>query len=258
MKLFKLALRTSARRSATPFLLAIVGLLAFGTPASAAPIFDYFGPLDEATFGGTGIPNDEVAVASQFVDGDNLITVALSATQRFSNPALTNDGAGTYFATPGSNFGGAGESTTEGALWNWNYFIRVENMSGGSPQLTDYQIDLYYDFDPAFDNALPTLGRIDVTASLLATAPPGTTLVEDSQNLLFGFLSVDAPPFVDAPGGSFDQNALGEYNFAIQVSSLGFGVETVAMDVQVVPEPGTALLVGLGLGVLASRRRAGA
>lgn len=226
--------------------------------ARAVPIFDFFGPLDEATFGGTGIPNDEVAVASQFVDGDNLITVALSATQRFSNPPLTNDGAGTYFATPGSNFGGSGESANEGALWNFNTFIRVEGQNGATPVLTDYQIDVFYDFDPIEDNALATLGRIDVTASLLAGLGGGatSTLEEDSQNLLFNFLSVDAPPFVDAPAGSFDPNALGEYNFAIQVSSAGgFGVETVAMDVQVVPEPGTALLLGLGLAGLSTARR---
>ncbi len=226
--------------------------------ARAVPIFDFFGPLDEATFGGTGIPNDEVAVASQFVDGDNLITVALSATQRFSNPPLTNDGAGTYFATPGSNFGGGGESTTAGARWNFNYFVRVEGLDGATPVLSDYQIDLFYDFDPGFDTPLAGLGRIDLTASLLAGAGggPSSTLEEDSQNLLFGFLAVDAPPFLDAPAGSFDPNALGEYNFAIQVSGAGgFGIETVAMDVQVVPEPATALLIGLGLAGLAGAGR---
>lgn len=244
-----------ARIGGLTAVLGAVGVLFAGATASAAPIYDYFGPLDEATFGGTGIPNDEVAVASQFVDGDTLVTVAMSATQRFSNPALTNDGLGTYFATPGSNFGGAGESSTEGALWNWNYFIRVESTTGGSPALTDYQIDIYYDFDTALDNPLGDLGRIDVTASLLASAPPGVTLVEDSQNLLFGFLAADAPPFIDAPSGSFDPTALGEYNFAIQVSRAGFGIETVAMDVQVVPEPGTALLLGLGLAGLSRRSR---
>jgi len=226
--------------------------------ARAVPVFDFFGPLNEATFGGTGIPNDEVAVATQFVDGDNLITVALSATQRFSNPPLTNDGAGTYFATPGSNFGGAGESTTEGALWNFSSFIRVEGLNGATPVLTDYQIDIFYDFDPGFDTPLAGLGRIDVTASLLAGlgGGPGSTLEEDSQNLLFNFLSVDTPPFIDAPAGSFDPNVLGEYNFAVQVSSAGgFGVETVAMDVQVVPEPGTALLIGLGLAGLSTASR---
>jgi len=231
------------------------------TEARAVPIFDYFGPLDEATFGGTGIPNDEVAVASQFVDGDNLITIAMSATQRFSNPPLSNDGAGTYFATPGSNLGGNGESTTAGALWNFNTFIKVEGLNGATPVLTDYQIDLFYDFDPGFDTGLAGLGRIDITASLLAGSGggPSSTLEQDSQNLLFGFLATDFLPFVDAPAGSFDPNALGEYNFAIQVSGAGgFGIETVAMDVQVTPEPGAALLLGLGLvGYATVRQRAG-
>jgi hypothetical protein len=59
---------------------------------------------------------------------------------------------------------------------------------------------------------------------------------------------IDLLPFVDAPGGAFDPNALGEYNFGIQVSRAGWGIETVAMDVQVVPEPGTAILIGLGVG----------
>ncbi len=31
--------------------------------------YDTFGPLDQATFGGTGIPNDEVAISSQFSNG---------------------------------------------------------------------------------------------------------------------------------------------------------------------------------------------
>ena len=232
----------------------MTGLLTSG--ATAAPIFDYFGPLSEATFGGTGIPNTEVAVASQFVDGNVEITVAMSATQRFSNPALTNDGAGTYLAGTGSNFGGAGESTTEGALWNFNYFIRVEGTGGATPVLADYQIDLFYDFETGADTPIGSLGVIDITASVLAGATPGATLVQDSQNLLFGFLAADFPPFITAPGVAFDPNVFGEYNFGIQVSRAGWGIETVAMDVQVVPEPATALLFGLGLaGLSAGRRR---
>ncbi|MFK7894521.1 MAG: PEP-CTERM sorting domain-containing protein [Myxococcota bacterium] len=233
----------------------LIGLSLSAGTATATPLFDYFGPLNEATFGGSGIPNDEVAVARQFVDGDNVITVAMSATQRFSNPALGNDGAGTYLATPGSNFGGAGESPDEGALWNFNYFIRVEGLNGATPLLTDYQIDLFYDFDTAVDNALASLGQINVTAGLVLL-DPSATLAEGSENLLFGFLGTGVPGLVTPPAGSFDANALGEYNFAIQVSRAGFSVETVAMDVQVVPEPSTALLMGLGLAGLAQRRRA--
>lgn len=226
--------------------------IAFLAPlsATAAPIFDEFGPLDNATFGGTGIPNEEVAVSTQIVDGDVTITIALSATQRFSNPAVTNDGGGTYFAGPGTNFGGAGQSTNEGALWNFNYYIDVEGANGATPQITDYQFDLFYDFDTALDNSLASLGNIDITAAVAASAAPSLTLIEGSENLFFGFLSSGVPGIVTPPAGAFDPNADGEYNFALQVSSNGFSLETVAVDVQVgdlnqnaVPEPSTALLL---------------
>ena len=229
----------------------------------AAPIYDTFGPLDQATFGGAGIPNEEVAVSTQIVDGDVTITIAMSATQRYSNPVVTNDGAGTYFAQTGSNFGGAGQSTTEGALWNFNYYIDVEGTNGATPVIADYQFDLYYDFDPALDNALATLGKIDVTAGVLASASPAATLLEDSQNLMFDFLAgvPPLPGLVFPPAGSFDPNALGEYNFAIQVSnSGGFNLETVAIDVQVenstpIPEPSSAvLLIATLAGLISSRK----
>lgn len=234
-----------------------IAAVSVASAAHAVPVFDQFGPLSQATFGGMGIPNDEVAASIQIVDGDVTITVALSATQRFSNPALTNDGLGTYFATPGSNFGGMGESTNEGALWNFNYYIEVVGSNGATPVLTDYQIDLFYDFDTAFDNdnTPSTLGRIDVTAGLNFANPLATT-EQGSQNLLFSFLDTPTPPFVFPPAGSFDPNALGEYNFAITVfrPGGGFPVETVAIDVRVIPAPSAiALLASSGL--LALRRR---
>ncbi|MEM6506300.1 MAG: PEP-CTERM sorting domain-containing protein [Planctomycetota bacterium] len=228
---------------------------AFGS-ATATPIFDAFEPLPQATFGGQGIPNDEVAVSRAIVDGDVTITVAMSATQRFSNPPLTNDGAGTYFATPGTNFGANNESSTEGSLWNFNYYMTVEGANGATPILADYQFDLFYDFDPGADNTLGSLGSINLTNSILASPEPAATLLEGSQNLLFGFLGSTLPGFITAPSGSFDPNALGEYTFAIQVSRAGFGVETVAMDVQVIPEPTSLALLGLGgLIVIRQRRR---
>ncbi len=205
--------------------------------AGATPVFDTFGPLDEATFGGQGIPNDEVAVSTQIVDGDVTITLAMSATQRYSNPALTNDGQGTYFATPGSNFGGSGESTFEGALWNFNYYMKVEGANGATPELADYQINLYYDFDAGFDTLLGSLGVINVTNAILGGSDPNATLIEDSQNLMFGFLASAIPGVLAPPAGAFDPNALGEYNFALTISGGGLPLETVAMDVEVVPEP---------------------
>ncbi len=232
----------------------LVLALALSTPfgVGATPLYDYFGPLDEATFGGTGIPNDEVAVASQFEDGNVEITVAMSATQRYSNPPLTNDGAGTYFAGPGSNFGGSGESSLEGALWNFNFFIRVEGTGVATPQLSDYQFDLYYDFDTGLDTGKASLGVIDLTAGVLASPDPNATLAEGSENLLFGYLTTGFPGLVTPPpSSSFDADALGEYNFGIEVSRDGWSVEAVRMDVQVVPEPATAFLLASGLAGLA-------
>jgi hypothetical protein len=229
---------------------------ALSASASAIPIFDTFGPLPEATFGGQGIPNEEVAASSQFVDGDTTVTIALSATQRFSNPALTNDSAGTYFAMPGSNFGGMGESATEGALWNFNFYIHAEDGAGMPVALSNYQIDLSYDFDPGANTPVPDLGSINVTNGLLA-AMDTTNLVEDSQNLNFGFLGTSIPGFLTAPTfGSFDPNALGEYTFVLELKDLssGLSLDTVAIDVVVVPGASTlALLAPAGL--LATRRR---
>ena len=229
----------------------MLGALSLPMAVTAAPLFDTFGPLPEATFGGTGIPNDAVAISSQFSNGTSLITVAMSATQRFSNPALSNDNNGTYFAQAGSNNGGAGESTTTGALWNFNYYI---NIDSATETLSDYQIDLFYDFDPAFDNGPSGLGVIDVTTAIASA--PDTTLVEDSQNLMFGYLATGISGVVTAPGGTFDPNALGEYNFGIQVSQDGWGVENVRMDVQVVPIPAAAWLFGSALlGFVGIKRR---
>jgi hypothetical protein len=218
----------------------------------AAPLYDTFGPLDEATFGGTGIPNDEVAISSQFSNGESLITVAMSATQRYNNPALTNDGAGTYFAGAGSNIPPG--TTDEGALWNFNYYINIDSTT---ETLADYDITIFYDFDTAYDNGPAGLGTIDVTSAILGgPAPTTTTLVEDSQNLMFNFLATGVPGIVDAPAGSFDPNALGEYNFGIEVSQSDWGVENVRMDVQVVPVPAAVWLFGSGLiGLVGIARR---
>ncbi len=223
--------------------------------ASASPLYDTFGPLPQATFGGTGIPNTEVAISSQFSNGTSLITVAMSATQRYGNPALTNDGAGTYFAGAGSNTGpGSPPGTGVGALWNFNFYINIDSTT---ETLADYDIQIFYDFDPAFDNGPAGLGTINLTNAILGGPNPlTTTLVEDSQNLMFNFLAAGIPFVVAPPAfGPFDPNALGEYNFGIQVSQAGWGVENVRMDVQVVPVPAAVWLFGSALGLLGWMRR---
>lgn len=236
--------------------------------ASAIPVYDTFGPLTGANFGGTGIPNGSVAISSQFYDGDNLITVAMNATARYDNPVVTNNGAGTFYAGTGSNIKGPGAGSL-GALWNWNYYIKVEGVgpTPPSPILTDYDITLYYDFNPAFDNlSASTLGKINVTAALKCYGSTAS-IAQGSENLLFGYLAsastcpVPGPNFGTAlltPSVSFptfNPNASGEYNFSIRVSREGWGVESVAMDVQVVPVPAAAWLFGSALGLAGLMRR---
>lgn len=226
--------------------------------ALAITIYDDFGSFPDATWGGNGIPNNAVATSRQIVDGDVTITLAMSATQRYSNPALGNNGAGIYYAGTGSNFGGNNQSTTEGALWNFNYYIRVEGANGATPVLTDYQFDLFYDFDPASNTPMTSLGKWDLTASVAAT-DPSLTIAQDSQNLMFSFLEVGIPGFVTPPGGAFDPDVIGNYQFAIEVSGGGFNLETVAMEVQTVPIPAAVWLFGsglLGLAGIARRKKA--
>ncbi len=229
--------------------------------AVATPLYDNFGPLSVATFGGTGIPNGAVAISSQFEYDDgagnvNLVTVGMNATQRFGNPVVTNDLLGTFFAGTGSNTGPGNPSATPitGALWNFNYYINVS----GPGKLADFDIKLYYDFNPAFDNGPVNLGVINVTNGILASANPLTQTVQGSQNLMFSFLATSVPGFITAPGGaftSFNPNAVGEYNFAIDVNRAGWDVEQVRMDVQVIPVPAAVWLFGSALGLIGVMRR---
>ena len=81
-------------------------------------------------------------------------------------------------------------------------------------------------------------------------------MLEDSQNLMFSWTSTPVTGVVVPPAGAFDPNALGEYNFGIQVSQSGWGVENVRMDVQVVPVPAAVWLFGTGLlGLIGIARR---
>ena len=154
---------------------------------------------------------------------------------------------------------GAGSNTPsgtslEGALWNFNYYI---NIDSDTETLANYDITLFYDFDPAFDNGPAGLGTINVTNAILGSATPGATKVEGSENLMFSYLATSVPGFLTAPTYvSFDPNALGEYNFGIGVSQVGWGVENVRMDVQVVPVPPAVWLFASGLlGLVGISRR---
>lgn len=241
----------------------IAAITLCASPAYAAPIsptFDTFGSLPAATFGGTDIPNDAVAI-STFTFGSDTITLGLTAHERFANPPVGNDGVGTFQALPGANFGdptlATMPSTLLGATWNVGFFIEI--TGGGT--FADFNFDLLYDFDPAAGTDEPDHGVLDFDGALLAgTIDPATiSLAEGSENLLFGFFADGLLPFITPPTvGSFDPGARGEYSLALVVSDAAGTTELgrTAIHVDVVPEPSSLVLLGFGAsGLLVVRRR---
>jgi len=84
----------------TLFTLALMAAATASQAAPVSPFYTTFGNLAGATFGGSGIPTDPTAITTA-----NGVTLGLTAFGRYANPSLTNDGAGTFTATPGANTG---------------------------------------------------------------------------------------------------------------------------------------------------------
>lgn len=206
--------------------------LAFASTAAFANVVNTvtinpFGKTND-TFGGTGIPND--AVASTTITQTNFgqtvtyssVTLALTATPRFSSPALTNNGGGVFNATAGAY--GPGDNI---ALWNFDYAI---TSSDTLPPNFIYR--LLIDLDPSIGNATSTYITIPDVLSVLASA--------DSQNLGFG-----------TNYSQFDPTRAGEYGFELQAFDGNAIVAGTSILVKVtsatVPEPGSLALLGLGL-----------
>ncbi len=116
----------------------VLALTLAATSVFAGPVVSYttFGSLPVANFGGSGIPNDAVAITA--LAGVNL---GLTATQRYASPAVTNNGAGVFQAVAGAY--APGDNL---AQWSFNFYI-------GGPNLTGYTYKLFGDYSAAVGDA---------------------------------------------------------------------------------------------------------
>jgi MYXO-CTERM domain-containing protein len=237
------------------------------SPATAgiSPSFGSFGELPQATFGGSGITNEHVAIRT-IQDGNATITLGLTAHQRYTGPNLAYDTEGIFLANPGPS----SQGSPEGANWNFAYFVSIE---GGNAN--DYRFRLDYSLDATQDghgSLLPTYLQTQ------ATTVDGTRVIQGSENLSFGFLHTNVPFVVSAPPGSFDNEADGLYGFRLTaykrsgpfnltLNEIGESVSIVVnvgdhSAAEPIPEPSTFLAGALGVALLAGgtairrRRRA--
>jgi PEP-CTERM motif len=197
------------------------------------------GSLPVDAFGGSGIPTDRSMVNS-CVSG---LTLGLKAhTRGNGNPAVTDDGLGTYFASAGPDVSSSPPAVAGYATWNFGFYV-------GGANAGQYSYKLRYDFDAAAGNT----GNLGVFSfSNFAYA--------NSWNLgMSSFLAVPSLFFAPPTGPAFNPNAGGEYAFALEAYSGQTLVASTAMTVSTVstvPEPSTYVLMASGLlGLFVAHRR---
>jgi len=212
-------------------------LLTTGIAVLADPVTPAgtFGTLSDFT-AGTGNPNNAFMTSTYTDTGGNTVTVGLQAQGRYSNPTPGNNGAGTYYATPGENYGDPANPTSTslnthlGATWGFDFYF---NATGGS-----FTYKLFYGSDttsPLYSIDPTQIGDNEGTAN---------TGGQNIENLLFPNWGGSSVP--NELYSSFDPNADGVYGFKLVAYEGDSPVATSAINVHVPDTGSTAMLLGLG------------
>ena len=222
----------------------VMALLVLGSAIAAAQPAGSNGSLPANSYGGSGIPTSSV----QLFTNPN-VTLGMSASARYANPSVTDNGLGTYYASTGIDNNPPSPGNPYGR-WNFNFFVGGANPGG-------YNYKLYYEFNGA--------GGTTPTGYVIL----GPTPTADSWNLGMDFLSNPSPlpglivPPVGSTTSTFDPTANAEYSFSlrayqadVEIGRTGINVITGTGPSTTVPEPGTYLLMAAGLaGITVITRR---
>jgi hypothetical protein len=205
-------------------------------------------PGTGVTFGGSGI----VGPVMQARVGTNGPWLTLGATPRFDNAPLTNDGAGTFFASPGADActpaANAGCPNPAYARWNFNYAVTGSN-------LTEFEFRLRYSITP--DGSLvPVFADLPLGVEVFGIPVPLQNSLNIGMTTLYSYGIATGAAMSPA-----DVNAQGTYRYSLEayqlgtdilVGQVGIAVQTVNTTV---PEPGTWALTLMGVALLSFARR---